>query len=119
MVGTQTDFDTLLELCGHEHRRIVLGTLLDERRALTTRDLSKAIVEYNHHTPLRDVPGETMTRIRTELHHVHVPKLVAAGLVEHDADRELVEPTAAFQEMAPRLTTILSADPELDAPFDA
>lgn len=119
MVGIQMEFDTLLDLCGHEHRRIVLATLLDERRALTTRDLSKAIVEYNHHAQLREVSGEAMTRIRTELHHVHVPKLVAAGLVEYDADRELVEPTAEFQEVAPRMTKILSADPELEAPLDA
>ena len=119
MVGTQIDFDTLLDLCGDEHRRIVLGTLLDERRALTTRDLSEAIVEYNHHAPLRAVSGKAMARIRIDLHHVHVPKLVAAGLVEYDDDRELVEPTADFQGVAPRLTKILGADPELEAPLDA
>ena len=119
MVGTQVDFDTLLELCGNEHRRIVIGTLLDERRALTMRDLSEAIVEYNHHVPLREVSGETMTQLRIELHHLHVPKLVAAGLVEYDDDRELVEPTADLQEAAARLTDILAADPELEAPLDA
>lgn len=119
MVGTQIDFDTLLALCRDEHRRIVLGTLLDERRALTMRDLSEAIVEYNHHTPLQEVSGETMTRIRIELHHVHVPKLVAAGLVEYDDDRELVEPTADFQSAAARLTKILRANPEFEAPLDA
>lgn len=119
MVGTPIDFDTLLDLCGNEHRRIVIGTLLDERRALTTRDLSEAIVEYNHHAPLREVSGEAMAGIRTELHHVHVPKLVAAGLVEYDDDRELVEPTADLQGAAERLTKILAADTELEAPLDA
>lgn len=119
MVGPPMEFDTLLDLCGDEHRRIVLGTFLEEQRALTTRDLSKAIVQYNHHAPLREISGESMTRIRTELHHVHVPKLVAAGLVEYDDDRELVEPTADFQTVAPRLSKILAADPELDTPLDA
>ena len=83
------------------------------------RDLSKAIVEYNHHAPLQEVSGETMARIRTELHHLHVPKLVAAGLVEYDDERELVEPTADFQGVAPCLTKILAADPEFEVPLDA
>lgn len=119
MVGTPIDFDTLLELCGNEHRRILLGTLLEERRALTMRDLSEAIVEYNHHAPLQEVSGETMTQLQTELHHLHVPRLVAAGLVEYDDDRGLVEPTADFQGVAPRLKRILAADPDLESPLDA
>lgn len=83
------------------------------------RDLSEAIVEYNHHAPLREVSGGTMRRIRIELHHVHVPELVAAGLVEYDDDRELVEPTADFRSVAARLTKILAADPEFEAPLNA
>lgn len=115
MVGTKAEFDSILELCGDDHRRIVLGTLLEQRRTLTMRDLSEAIVEYNHHAPLQAVSGELMTEIRIELHHVHVPKLEAAGLVEYDSERDLVEPTAEFDRVAAQVKAVLEAGPALDA----
>jgi hypothetical protein len=55
---TSEAFDTALELCCDEHRRIILATLTRERRALTLNDLLKEIVRHNHHMPIPDVPSE-------------------------------------------------------------
>lgn len=118
MVGTDLDFDAVLGLCSDRHRRIALAVLADQQRTLTMDDLTKAVVKHNHHTPLAEVSGETTTRIKTRLHHTHVPKLVAAGLVEHDAERGLVEPTPEFDRVEPHLSAVLDADPVLEGPVE-
>ncbi|WP_123536778.1 DUF7344 domain-containing protein [Halosimplex salinum] len=113
MVGTGLDFDAVLELCADTERRIVLAVLADERRPLTLDDLTKTVVKHTHDTPLADVSGEAVTDVKIRLHHAHVPRLEAAGLVEYDPERGLVEPTAAFDRIEPHLSAILDADPVL------
>lgn len=118
MVGTQSDRDTVFELCSDRHRRIVLAILAGEQRSLTLDDLAKTIVKHTDETPLREVPGETIAEVKTALHHVHLPKIEAAELVEFDADRGVVEPTARFDGVAPHLSAHLDGDPELVTPLE-
>ncbi|WP_339105255.1 hypothetical protein [Haloterrigena salinisoli] len=113
MVGTSTEFDTLLELCREQHRRIVLAVLASEKRSLTVNDLTKTIIKHNHHTPLREISGEESMQIRMELHHVHIPMLEEQSLVEYDQKRQLVEPTPEFDQLQPQLSAIIDADPVL------
>lgn len=118
MVGQPIDFDTVLDVCEHKHRRIVLAALADQNQSVTVTDLAKVIVKHNHHMPLTEVDGETVTRIQTTLHHVHLPKLDEAELVEYDSERQLVEPSAQFERGVPHLSAILAADSELPTPLD-
>ena len=117
MVGTSTEFDTLLELCQEQHRRIVLAVLASEKRSLTMNDLTKAIIKYNHHTPLLEISEEESRQIRTELYHVHIPKLEDQSLVEYDRKRQLVEPTSQFDQLQPQLSAIIDVDPDLEPPI--
>jgi hypothetical protein len=110
--------DSLLDLCRDQHRRIVLGTLLEEQRSLTLNDLTTAILEYNHQMPITEASEEVLTEIRIWLYHVHVPKLAAEGLVEYDSDRRLVEPTEELERAQPALSAILDADSSLEAPME-
>lgn len=118
MSGDAIDLDTLLDLCRSEPRRIVLAVLADEQRSLTLGDLTKSIVKHDHHEPLSEVSGEEVKRIRTELHHVHVPKLADAGLVEYEPERHLVDPTPQFDRVEPSLSKIFEADPALTPPVE-
>ncbi|AEH37595.1 DUF7344 domain-containing protein [Halopiger xanaduensis] len=117
MVGTSTEFSTVLELCQDRHRRIVLAALAGEERSLTVRDLEHTIVKYNHHAPPEAVSEDESTRIRISLHHVHLPKLADLSLVDYDRERGLVEPTSRFDRLQPQLSAIIDADPGLDAPL--
>jgi len=110
--------DVVLDLCSDKHRRIVLGVLATQRRPLTLDDLTKAIVKHNHHEPLRELSGETMTQIRSEIHHRHAPRLEDAGLIEYDRERHLVEPTEQFERVETQLSDILEADPAASPPLD-
>lgn len=51
------------------------------------------------------------------MNHVHLPKLAAEGLINYDPEKELVESTEQFEQVQPILSTILDADPSLEAPM--
>ncbi|WP_256392641.1 DUF7344 domain-containing protein [Natronoarchaeum rubrum] len=111
-------FDDVLDLCADRRRRIVLGVLVTQERSLTINDLTKAIVKHNHHEPLAEVSGETLTQIKAELHHRHAPRLADAGLIKYDRERQLVEPTDRFAQVETQLTEVLDADPAAAPPLD-
>jgi len=101
----------------NQHRRIVLGTLAEEQRSLTLNDLTKAILKYNHQTPITEASEDVLTEIRLSLYHVHLPKLSSKGLINYDPERELVEPIEQFDQVQPTLSMILDADPSLEEPM--
>lgn len=111
-------FDTVLDLCGDFHRRIVLGVLVSEQRTLTLQDLVKALVKHNHHIPSDEVSGEVLTRLHRSLYHLHIPKIAAAGLVEFDTERELVAVTPRFEPMRDPFESVIDADPQLELPLE-
>lgn len=116
MVGTSSEFDTVLELCQDQHRRISVALLAHENRALTVNDLTKAILKHNHHQPLMEVSEKTTMEVRLSLIHVHLPKLEALSLIEYDVERKLVEPTTRFDQLEPQLSAIIETDPGLEPP---
>lgn len=111
-------FDTVLDLCRNQHRRVVLAVLIDQQRSLTLNDLRNTVIKHNHHTSINEAPTEDITRIQLELQHIHIPKLEATGVIEYDSNRQLVEPTEQFDKLQPYLSTIIDADPGLKAPVE-
>ena len=118
MSETTSTFDSVLDLCRHQHRRIVLGLLTAERRSLTLNDLTKTVLAYNHQASPTEVSRDVLSKIRLSLHHFHLPKLASDGLVTYDPDQRLVEPTEQFEQVQPALATILDADPTLKTPVE-
>jgi len=110
-------FDSVLDLCQNQHRRIVLGTLAEEQRSLTVNDLTKAILSTTIRCQLQRASEDVLTEIRLSLYHVHLPKLASKGLINYDTEKELVEPIEQFDQVQPTLSTILDADPSLKAPM--
>ncbi|WP_154325987.1 MULTISPECIES: hypothetical protein [Haloferax] len=112
------DFNSVLSLCQNQTRRIVLAVLTEEHRSLTLNDLTKTVLTYNHQTTSTEASEDAMTKVRLSLHHVHLPKLASGGLITYDPERQFVEPTELLDQMQPTLSTILDADPSLDAPME-
>ncbi|NHN59241.1 MULTISPECIES: hypothetical protein [Halorussus] len=117
MVGT-LELDTVLDVCEHKHRRIVLAALADQHQSFSIDDLTNAIVKHDHHTPPSEAADETITKIRTGLHHVHLPMLAEAGLIQYDPERQLVEPTAQLDRAESHLSVVLAVDSELQTPLE-
>lgn len=112
------EYGTVLDICKHHHRRIVLATLAEEQRPLTLNDLTHAILRYNHQTTIVDASNQLLTQIQQELYRSHIPKLESIGVVEYDPERRQVEPTEQFDQLHPYLPAIIDADPNLDAPIE-
>ena len=111
-------FDSVLDLCQSQHRRIILGILIEEPQSVTLDDLTKAVLKYNHQTPITEVSDDLLAKIRTSFYHVHLPKLAAEGLIIFDPEHQLVEPTDQLEQARPTLSTILDADPTLNTPIE-
>ncbi|WP_226008051.1 DUF7344 domain-containing protein [Natrinema salinisoli] len=106
-------FDTVLDVCGHKHRRIVLATLANQQQSVSKTDLTSAIAKHNHHMPLAETADEIVTQIQTSLQHVHLPKLAEAGFIQYDLEGQVVEPTAQVGREESHLSAILAMDSEL------
>jgi|AntRauTorcE11898_2_1112593.scaffolds.fasta_scaffold68888_2 hypothetical protein len=112
MAGTPT-LETVLGVCRHKHRRIVLAALANQQQSISIDDLTDAIIKHNHHLLPTETDDETDKQIHVGLHHVHLPKLVDAGFIQYDAERKLVEPTAQVGREESHLSAILAMDSEL------
>lgn len=110
------EFDTVLDCCQDQHRRIVLAVLADQQRSLTMQDLTKVIFKHKYHISLPEASDEVGTKIQCLLHHVHLPKLSTVGLIEYDPEQQLVEPTKRFTQLQPTLSVIIDIDPDLTSP---
>ncbi|MFC3957958.1 DUF7344 domain-containing protein [Halovivax cerinus] len=117
------EYDAILEACRHPVRRVVLATLLAHCGSITLTELAASIetnaagVTGDHPRRLSDADDRTPSTLLLTLHHTHLPKLAEAGLVEYDAERRVAEPTAEFDRVRPLMSTIVAADPTLEAPI--
>ena len=65
MSETASAFDSVLDLCQHQHRRIVLALLAAEQRSLTLSDLTQTVLEYNHQASPTEVSKDVLTEVRS------------------------------------------------------
>lgn len=75
-------------LLASERRRHLLSHLsTEDHDPVSTDELVDVIAECEHPDP---GPATHRARITTDLHHVHLPKLADAGVVEYDSVAEIV-----------------------------
>lgn len=82
--------DVVCDLLANQRRQYVLACLLDHRQAIAMTDLTDDVAIRENERPLTEIPKEAVQTIATSLYHVHIPKLVDAGAVEYDQERDLV-----------------------------
>lgn len=79
--GTETiTVDEALELLADERRRRLLRHLAESDGTATVDQL---VTVLDADAPSPEALGRTRDRLAADLHHVHLPKLHAAGLVEY------------------------------------
>ncbi|WP_226012183.1 DUF7344 domain-containing protein [Halomicrobium salinisoli] len=118
MSQSSISYDSVVDVCRDRHRRIVLAVLAGEQRRLTVNDLTKAIAKHNHHVAVTEMATEDLSGLQLSLHHLHLPKMEAAGLVDYDQERGLVEPTEQFEQVRPQLSALIDADPDHESPVE-
>jgi len=108
-IADSPSVDEIFTLLSDQRRRTTFTVLADCDGALSVTELANEILARE--------PGSTVDRSEDELSsvslslaHIHLPKLEAMGLVEYDAERNLVEPTATFDRVKPFVSTVAAAD---------
>jgi len=104
-MGDDVHPDAVLSAVANEQRRAALRVLTDaDSGELDFETLVDRVVER-----LRGDGGEPpldyRQRVRTELHHSHLPKLEACGMVVHDSATQRV--WAVTDELAQEMLTVV------------
>jgi len=107
--------DDHLRLLADRHRRILLDQLRED--PVTTRDDLADVLRRVDSDSESDTDGETRRRrFAVELHHIHLPALADAGVIEYDPDDGTVvyRPDERVERLLDALSTGLTrtADPE-------
>ena len=96
--------DVVCDLLANQRRQYVLACLIDHAQAIALTDLAENIAVRENEETLTEIPNEKVRAISTSLYHVHIPKLVDAGAVEYDQDRDMVR----ISETTDRVERVLS-----------
>ncbi|MFC6823527.1 DUF7344 domain-containing protein [Halopelagius fulvigenes] len=86
--------DEHLALLANDQRRAIVEILAEENRSHQVRLLAGWTAAEERGVPLDALPEEAVERMEVKLHHVHLPKLDEAGIVEYDAEENRVAPGA-------------------------
>jgi len=121
--GTRRDeLDAVFECLGSAESRRVLALVLEgSTDALSVGAATTALAAWRHEKPRADVTSDEQQAAEVEVHHVHLPKLRAAGLVERDDDAFALADHPAFDDegIVDVIEDAVSASPaSLDALFD-
>jgi DNA-binding transcriptional ArsR family regulator len=107
----EASLDATFDALVNRRCRVVLRQLAESEDALGVDDLVTQLVEE------LDDDAASETRLRTALHHAHLPKLADAGLVDYDPDCGLVRFRAdsRFEAMDSTIESLESTDPPISA----
>ena len=100
----------MIDAVAAARRRQVLAVLQDRTAPVPERELATCIAAIEGEKPPVEVTSEEVASIRTDLHHVHLPRLEAASLVERDADGATVTTTGHPALDDPSFQQLVGAD---------
>ena len=84
--------DEAVHVLAEHRRRLTLAVVREYDQALTLPDVADEVAEREHDRPLRELSAETVAEVYISIYHDHLPRLVEAGLLEYDQERDLVSP---------------------------
>lgn len=108
--------DVAYDLLADQRRRHVLACLADQTNSIPLDDLAKDVAGRENEAPSAEIPDDEVETISLSLHHTHLPKLAAAGVVDYDPDRDRVRAweTAGRVEQVRSRTVAIVDDPAGD-----
>jgi DNA-binding transcriptional ArsR family regulator len=105
--------DVTFELLSNPRRRYALAYLSRRGQLITASELSEQIAAWEQDKPVNEIDDETAERIQMTLHHNHIPKLRAVGLVERTerGDGYVLQPTDKVNQVEAELSVGLEDGP--------
>jgi hypothetical protein len=89
LVGVELAPEERYSLLASARRRLALSLLEETTAPVTLEEFAASIVAREEASA---GGGDTVERVAISLHHVHLPRLVDAGVLEYDSTRRLIEP---------------------------
>lgn len=86
--------DEAFELLANTRRRLLLEVMGTYEEQLTLPDAAEEVAVRETGRAVTDLSAERVANVYISLYHDHLPRLVDAGLLEYDQERDLVAPTA-------------------------
>ncbi|ELY89580.1 hypothetical protein C483_13678 [Natrialba hulunbeirensis JCM 10989] len=90
--------DAAFDLLSSERRRQFLSVMTTHEEALTLPDVAEEVAVRETGEPVTELSAECVADVYISLYHDHLPRLVDAGLVAYDQERDLVRPTAVREQ---------------------
>lgn len=92
--------DATFALLAAARRRYALTYLSGRSQPVALADLAEEVAVREHGDPIAAIPDPEVRRIYLSLYHLHVPKMVEAGAIEYDRDRNAILPTTTRDPIA-------------------
>ena len=94
------DIDDLATVLSNRYRRYVVSELASEDGRYGLDELAAAVAKAEADSRVGEATTALQRRIMARLHHCHLPKLAACGVLEYDIDSREVSITADGSEYA-------------------
>lgn len=118
------DTDTLFQLLADDIRRRILYALCDNASIRIPEGiLSRGQVQSQDtqpsslHSSSSQINGESMQQLEMQLHHVHLPKLEDAGVIEWEQGTQIVSQGPQFDRLEPVLRLLFTNQDRLPNDF--
>ncbi|KTG10865.1 hypothetical protein AUR64_06675 [Haloprofundus marisrubri] len=82
--------DAVFQVLNDPRRRYVLYHIESCRYPATLSEVAEQVAAWEYKRDPERIPNEAVEQVRADLHHSHLPKLSDAGIVEYDADANVV-----------------------------
>ncbi|MFC4436772.1 MULTISPECIES: DUF7344 domain-containing protein [Natrialbaceae] len=84
--------DEAFELLADERRRLLLQVMRTYSEELTLPDAAEEVAVRENGCKVTELSAERVANVYISLYHDHMPRLVDAGLLDYDQERDLVIP---------------------------
>ncbi|TYL40265.1 hypothetical protein CV102_01410 [Natronococcus pandeyae] len=84
--------DEAFDLLADERRRLLLQVMRTYSEELTLPDAAEEVAVRENGCKVTELSAERVANVYISLYHDHMPRLVDAGLIEYDQERDLVIP---------------------------
>lgn len=85
--------DSVFQALAAQRRRLLLEVLRHHDQELTLPDAAEEVAQLEANRSITELSAERIANVYISLYHDHLPRLVEAGLLEYDQERDLVAST--------------------------
>ena len=91
--------ETIFELLSNRRRRYTIHALKHADDAMTVKRIAERVAAWEHGITPDAVEYDQRRNVHSTLTRTHLPLLEESGVIEYDAEANLVEPTAALSDL--------------------